>query len=413
MFCLRQKISRNPARITVFAENNRFSWAGRQIDRTIAAHKLLGGGDVLIARSEDFFDARNRLGAVGKCGNGLSAADASDALDPEDGSGCKKRGVRPRANDFNLGYAGDDGRHNGHDQGGDKRELSPGNVAADGFNRAHDLADLHAGFDLDRPRLRQLAFRKAPDIARGVFDRADKMRRHLLASVTNAAFRDPQIFAPKISTVELLSPREQGCVATLANVSDDLGCHSPRFRVTLFARTQKLFFNRRCELDNAHQSTILFKGYSTIPWALAALSFGKIWRTTASSTMVLMATHSGSLKDEIVGFFRAGSTPSTAGRSSRWTLRRRPTLLAAAMAPCSIRIRFSAFSLFQASAAAARFMMNTVADSRTVSTMRKRFARSDAPVSVTSTMASASCGTLTSVAPQENSTRAFTPCFAR
>ena len=45
--------------------------------------------------------------------------------------------------------------------------------------------------------------------------------------------------------------------------------------------------------------------------------------------------------------------------------------------------------------------------------MRRRLARSDDPVSVTSTMASASCGTFTSVAPQENSTRAFTPWRAR
>src|SRR5216684_8562317 len=108
MFGLRQKISGNPARITVFAENNRFGRAGRQIDRTVTADQLLGGGDVLIAWSENLFDARNRLGAVGKCGNGLRAADTSDVLDPEDGGGCKKRGVRPRANDFNLGYAGDD-----------------------------------------------------------------------------------------------------------------------------------------------------------------------------------------------------------------------------------------------------------------------------------------------------------------
>ena len=57
--------------------------------------------------------------------------------------------------------------------------------------------------------------------------------------------------------------------------------------------------------------------------------------------------------------------------------------------------------------------MNTVRDSSTVSTMRSRLARSDEPVSVTSTMASASCGTFTSVAPQENSTRAFTPWRAR
>src|SRR5258708_22551658 len=58
-------------------------------------------------------------------------------------------------------------------------------------------------------------------------------------------------------------------------------------------------------------------------------------------------------------------------------------------------------------------MIKTVADSRTVSTIRRRLARSEEPVSVTSTMASASCGTFTSVAPQEKSTRPVTPCTSR
>ena len=40
-------------------------------------------------------------------------------------------------------------------------------------------------------------------------------------------------------------------------------------------------------------------------------------------------------------------------------------------------------------------------------------ARSEDPVSVTSTIASASTGGFTSVAPQLNSTFAFTPCEAR
>ena len=53
--------------------------------------------------------------------------------------------------------------------------------------------------------------------------------------------------------------------------------------------------------------------------------------------------------------------------------------------------------------------MNCVVDSRTVSTTRSLLARSDEPVSVTSTMASASSGSFTSVAPQLNSTLALTP----
>ena len=45
--------------------------------------------------------------------------------------------------------------------------------------------------------------------------------------------------------------------------------------------------------------------------------------------------------------------------------------------------------------------------------MRRLFARSDEPVSVMSAIASTKSGTLTSVAPHENSTSAFTPLSAR
>ena len=48
--------------------------------------------------------------------------------------------------------------------------------------------------------------------------------------------------------------------------------------------------------------------------------------------------------------------------------------------------------------------MSCVFDSMIVSMIRRRFARSVDPVSVASTMASASTGGFTSVAPQENST---------
>ena len=53
--------------------------------------------------------------------------------------------------------------------------------------------------------------------------------------------------------------------------------------------------------------------------------------------------------------------------------------------------------------------MNCVVLSSTVSTMRSLLARRELPVSVTSTMASASSGSLASVAPQLNSILAVTP----
>ncbi len=56
--------------------------------------------------------------------------------------------------------------------------------------------------------------------------------------------------------------------------------------------------------------------------------------------------------------------------------------------------------------------MNRVVLCSRSSTIRRLLARSELPVSVTSTMASASRGGFTSVAPQLNSTWAVTPCRA-
>src|SRR5262249_38076148 len=54
------------------------------------------------------------------------------------------------------------------------------------------------------------------------------------------------------------------------------------------------------------QSMILLSGYSTMPRAPAALSFGTSVRTTLSSRIVLTATHSGFDSDDTVGFCSAG-----------------------------------------------------------------------------------------------------------
>ena len=54
-----------------------------------------------------------------------------------------------------------------------------------------------------------------------------------------------------------------------------------------------------------------------------------------------------------------------------------------------------------------------VVDSRRVSTIRNLLARRELPVSVSSTIASARVGGLTSVAPQENSTVAVIFFFLR
>src|ERR1700687_5477760 len=102
---------------------------------------------------------------------------------------------------------------------------------------------------------------------------------------------------------------------------DDLARDFLGLDVATLARGEQPLLHRTGQFYDSHHSTILFRGYSTIPCAFAALSFGKICRTTDSSTMVFTATHSGSLSIEIVGFLSAGRMATRRSRSTPSTFR--------------------------------------------------------------------------------------------
>ena len=201
MLGLRQKVSGNPAWGAALREDDGLRWASRQIDRAVAAHELLRGGHVAIAGSEDFFDARHSFRAISKSRDGLRAADARDAPDSKD-IGCgKQRGIRSRTNDLDIADARNFGRYHGHHQSGDESMLSARNVAANGFDRPHNLADFHAGFDFHRPRFRQLPLRDALDVACGMLQRAKNIAAHLFAGRANLPFSDPQSFDLKVDVI--------------------------------------------------------------------------------------------------------------------------------------------------------------------------------------------------------------------
>mmetsp|Transcript_21549 Transcript_21549/g.36979 ORF Transcript_21549/g.36979 Transcript_21549/m.36979 type:complete len:204 (+) Transcript_21549:167-778(+) len=153
----------------------------------------------------------------------------------------------------------------------------------------------------------------------------------------------------------------------------------------------------------------LLSGYSMMPSAPAAFSFGISARTSCSSRIVSTAHQPSSESGDTVGFLSDGSVDKTSGS---WTWRQfilRPTLLSAAMAPWRSMTSCSIFSRFHGSAYAVLFAISCVVDSHTVSMMVSLFARRLRPVSVSSMMASTSPAlTLTSVAPQLNSTSTST-----
>src|ERR1700676_56000 len=116
--------------------------------------------------------------------------------------------------------------------------------------------------------------------------RLPKLAVHLHASSSNLAPRNPSHSPPQIDPVQLFGPGGKRCVAALSHVRNNASGHALCFGVPLNTRCEKLSFQRRCKPQDAHQSTILFKGYSTIPCAFAAFSRGKILRTADSSMLV-------------------------------------------------------------------------------------------------------------------------------
>ena len=102
MFGLREEVRGDPKRISHCGQNDRFRWPRGQIDRTIAADKLLGGGNKAIARPEDFIDASHTLCAVGQSRDGLCAAHSGNARDSQNAGGGQKGGVWPWANRLNV-----------------------------------------------------------------------------------------------------------------------------------------------------------------------------------------------------------------------------------------------------------------------------------------------------------------------
>ena len=113
----------------------------------------------------------------------------------------------------------------------------------------------------------------------------------------------------------------------------------------------------------------------------------------------------------MVGRFMAGSNFNIFARSFFATFIFRPTFPCASIAPLNRSVMFPILSLFQESCQDFLFAIKTVVDRHMVSIIFRLFASSERPVSVSSTIASTPMPTFASVAPQLNSTSAFTLFF--
>ena len=186
-------------------------------------------------------------------------------------------------------------------------------VAANPLERPDALFDDDARRDGLPPALRPLPTGDLPDVARRRRDGAADVRRHRSAGSVELGRRDLQGAA---QTVEALGVGAQRAIAAPPHVLDDAGdpplersvCPLP----AIGQPGDRSGVRRRENLDHAvAHRTILLIGYSTIPWPPAARTFGMNSRTVRSSMIVLMATHSGSLSEEMVGRCKAGRSAST------------------------------------------------------------------------------------------------------
>src|SRR5882757_1738667 len=285
-------------------------------------------------------------------------------------------------------------------------------VAAHRFQRTNQLANTDS-IVFPHPRGGLLPFAKAPDIRYSLPQTFAQLRRQEL----RGRFDLLPGYADRLGCFESVPAcriAAQRAVAVATYVTND-AAHQRLQRGGLRAACGEALHGLLggASREQAHHSTTLFNGYSTMPCACASLSRGTTSHAADSSITVFTASQLSSLKVEMVGFFNAGRTARTPARCSFLTLSIRPTLSCASMAPRSMRARLSILRRLPASAQEDLLAITCVLDSSTVSRIRRRFALSELPVSVTSTIASANIGGLTSVAPQENSTRTSTPFFEK
>ena len=169
MFGLSEEISGDPGWIAARGENDSFGGSGGKIDGAIAANELLGGGHKAIAGAKDFFDARDGARAVGKRRDGLGAADARDFVNAKCAGCGQEFGAGVRAGGDDARNSREKRRRSGHHQRGYQSMAAARDVATDGFNGLHGLADANPGFDFEHPRLWQLAFGHSAHVASCMF----------------------------------------------------------------------------------------------------------------------------------------------------------------------------------------------------------------------------------------------------
>ena len=150
MLGLGQKVGGDPVRIVAaVGDHQHFRRPGDHVDADRAEHLALGGGDIGIAGADDLGDRPDRLGAIGKGGDRLRAADAVDLRNAGDiGRHQHQRiddAARRRHHHDDALDAGHPGRHGVHQHRARIARRAARHIEPDRLDRRPARAEFDAG----------------------------------------------------------------------------------------------------------------------------------------------------------------------------------------------------------------------------------------------------------------------------
>ena len=224
---LRQKIGCDPIGLgCLVGDHKHLARAGQEVDGDFAKDLALGFDDIGIAGAENFLHGKNRLRAMGQCGDGLRSADTVNLGCAAAGKGCQQGGmhlpIRPGGSHCDdLGHTCSLGECAGHDSGGDQRRRASGNVNADSLEGIESFTGDRTLPVFHKPALAQAALGKRPHIrARGV-DRLARFRRKRITSLGYLQGSNGNLVWREVRTAEFLGVAEQRLVAFLGYRAED------------------------------------------------------------------------------------------------------------------------------------------------------------------------------------------------
>ncbi len=166
MLGLREQVHRDPVGIgRAIGQHENFRRAGDHVDADDAEHAALRGGDIRIARADDFIDLRDRRRAMRKRADGLRATDREHTVDAGDLRRCQHQRVlhtiRRRHDHDHFRDAGHLRRNGVHQHRRRVSGLAARDVDADPVER-RDLLTQHRAVSLGEGKAVRAAFLLLP-----------------------------------------------------------------------------------------------------------------------------------------------------------------------------------------------------------------------------------------------------------